>query len=349
MARKSRYFLLFLLFINSLAYSQTATTPPEREITPSVGPYVKNGYDVFVTAEFLFWQAIQEQLTYAQTGVLTQPGTTITSSGKVHHPHFPWEPGFRIGLGFYPGHNGWDIYARYTWLHSSSTDRAKSGNGNIAPIALIPSSFSNTSVNQITSARSNWSLHYNVIDLELGRNFYLSRSLAVRPFAGLKATWQDQDWNTRYRAGQVVINNSAALLGTVRTNQDQDVWGIGIRMGANGSWYFCRGWGLVSDLAFSGVWMDYDNDRKDIFQQDNTTSVTTVNVKKDNDSVKAVIEMMLGLRGEWWFSQERYHFSLQAGWEAQVWINSGNFIYLIGQSNGDLTFSGLTVKARFDF
>lgn len=338
-----------LLFLLSICHLALAEPPPEREITPSVGPYVKNGWDVFVTAEFLWWQAIQEQLTYAQSGVLVQPGTSSTSSGKVYKPDFSWDPGFRVGLGFYPGHNGWDLYANYTWLHSSSTDTASSGNGTLAPVVLIPSGLSNTSVSQITKARSQWDFHFNVIDLELGRNFYLSRSLAVRPYAGLKGTWQDQDWKTRYTAGQVVINNSAPLPGNVRTRQDQDVWGIGIRMGANGSWYFCKGWGLVTNIAFSGVWMDYDNDRKDTFRQNNTASATTVNVRKDNDSVKAVIEMMLGLRGEWWFQQERYHFALQAGWEAQVWINTGNFIYLYGSSQGDLSLNGLTVKARFDF
>ena len=97
------------------------------------------------------------------------------------------------------------------------------------------------------------------------------------------------------------------------------------------------------------MWNDYNVDRHDRFQLDEGQAVSTVNISNDPDSIIANIELMLGLKGDWWFQQERYHFSAQAGWESQIWINYSNFIYFLGQSNGDLTFNGLTARFRFDF
>jgi hypothetical protein len=342
MKGKVLFFIYFLLIFKTFAQEQ-------RVITPPAGPFVKNGANVFVTGEFLWWQAIQEKLKYAATGVLATSGTTITSSGKVYRMDYPWKPGFRIGIGFYPSHDGWDLYARYTWFHSSSTSRAKSGSGNLIPISVTLNNITNSQVSQITSARSLWDLHYNTVDIELGRNFFLSRFLLARLFFGLRGNWINQDWNTRYIANQVTLGNIGPLPGVVTTNQDHDTWGIGIRMGTNVTWTFIKGWSLASDIAFSGLWNDYDVHRHDRFQIEGLQATTTTNISNDPDSIIAAVELMLGLKGEWYFQEERYHLLAQAGWESQIWINYGNFIYYFGQSNGNLSFNGLTVKFRFDF
>ena len=320
-------------------------TQDKEVITPLAGPFVKNGNDVFVTTEFLWWQSHQEKLNYATTGV----GTNVTSSGRAYSVHYPWEPGFRVGVGFYPGHDGWDLYARYTWFHSSSTDHAESAGGNMIPIGLTISGFTNTSVTGVTSARSHWDLHYNTVDLELGRNVFLSRFLAARLFLGLRGTRINQDWDTHYSSNQITFGNSSSLPGTITTNQDQKTWGIGIRMGFNGTWTFYKGFSIVSDASFSGLWIDYDVTRRDRISQTTGASAITANIKSDPDTIIANIDLMLGLRGEWWFQQDRYHIAAQLGWENQLWINYGHFISYSGCYNGDLSFCGLTAKLRFDF
>ena len=210
---RGKFLLLacFLLIFKGFAQEKEVITPP-------AGPFVKNGYDVFITAAFLYWQAIQERLTYATTGI------GVNTSGRVHSIDYPWEPGFRVGIGFYPKHDGWDSTARYTWLHSHSADRASGTN--IVPFTLTFDGFSSTQVSQITSARSSWDLHYNVIDLEIGRNFFLSKLLATRLFFGLKGTWINQDWSTRYHANAVTLGTVGPAPGTVTTNQDHDTWGV---------------------------------------------------------------------------------------------------------------------------
>ena len=334
--------ILFILSLNVFADTK-------EEITPPVGPYVKCGANVFITGEFLWWKGMQEGLSYATSGVLVQPGTTLTSSGKVHKVHDSWNPGFRVGIGFYPGHDGWDLYARYTWYYSNTADTASNQEGNMVLIGLSLDSLANITVTGVTHAKSTWDLHYNTADLELGRNFFLSRFLKTRLFAGLRGTWNNQDWKTRYSSNQVAIGNSGSLPGKIVVDQKQEVWGIGIRMGGNGTWTFYKGWSIVSDASFAGIWVDYDNHRKDTISQTVPGNTSTINIKYEPNSTLFNLDLMLGIKGEWWLYNEAFHLSAQLGWENQIWLDYGNFIFLNRNSNGNLTFTGLTAKLRFDF
>lgn len=342
MAKKILFIFFFLLSLNAFAEKH-------EEITPPAGPFVKDGVNVYLTGEFLWWKGIQEGLNYATSGVLVQPGTTLSNSGKVHKVHNPWKPGFRVGVGLYPGHDGWDLYARYTWYHSHSSDHASNHDGNMIPLGSYFGNLNSIEVNGVTSARSKWSLHYNVVDLELGRNFFLSKYLKTRLFSGLRATFNSQDWETHYYSNQITLGNDSPLPGSIRTKQDQDTWGIGIRMGANLTWSFYKALSLVSDISFAGVWIDYDNHRHDSISQTNGESRVNMKVKSDPNSTVFNIDLMLGFRGDWWLNNEAYHLSFQAGWENQLWLDYGNFIFFNRNGNGDLSFSGLTAKLRFDF
>lgn len=337
MRTKTILLTYILLTLNGFASTSEETPSP----LPPHGPYVKEGYNFYSSIEFLYSKAIQNGLCYAETGVAIIPGTTSTSSGSVHRVHFPWVPGFKVGIGYYPPHDGWDLFANYTWLHSSSSDSTKSENGNIIPYGM-----SSKLINSITSAKADWNLHFNSVDLELGRNLYVSRFITFRPFGGLKFTWQDQHLLTRYQ-----VNDSInALNGIASSHQDQDVWGLGIRLGGNSNWYFYRSWSIATKVAFSGLWLDYNNTRKDRFEYYDSPGFVINNLKKGTDTIKAVLELFLGLHGEWWFKEERYHLALQGGFDEQLWINFGEFIYLFSQGgHGDFSMCGFTMKARLDF
>ncbi|MCB1117245.1 MAG: hypothetical protein KDK50_01545 [Chlamydiia bacterium] len=307
-----------------------------KVITPNAGPRVCMGADVFVTADFILWTYRQEGMEFAMTGSTG----TVTSQGRVFEPSFGLEPGFKVGLGLNLGHDGWDVFAEYTWLTTNATRKVRDNN-------TMTNLWNGGSQAQVLTG--SWDSDFNVIDLELGRNFFVSQYLTLRPHYGLKGSWQSQDFKVISDVNNILTGN---LLSRRTMKQGFDYWGIGIRTGMDTAWHFTKCWSIYGNFALSALWSGFDIDRKDE-TFNNTNGVTTQNVNTENDfkTVLPVLEIALGLRWEMWFSNDDYHFGIDAGWEEQVWWGMNRYIVLSQpqRDNGDLTFQGLTLKFRFDF
>lgn len=331
-----------------------------REITPNAGPRVAHGADVFITADFIWWKAVQEGSTYAVTG-LSGPNNTAGTfdsapGGREHFVGQDWAPGFKVGLGLNLSHDGWDLYAQYTWLHASDSSSISTSDSTLYPNGVSSDWLgASTSASAITGYRGTgtWDLHFNVIDLELGRNFYLSQFLTMRPFIGFKGTWQDQDRRIRIHSNSLQLADGTPVSdGTYQRKDDIDMWGIGVRGGLNVSWYMAKSWSIYGDLAWTAMWTDYDKTKRRDHIDDPNTGLSPTLVNIDNSSyysVKYVGEFEIGLRWEIWFYDDNYHFAIQAGWEEQVWLNWTHYAELLNYTEHDLNFHGLNLKFRFDF
>lgn len=333
-----------------------------REITPDAGPRVSNGADVFITADFIWWKAVQEGTDYATTGVeaLVLPNPPANQSrGKERSVGNDWAPGFKVGLGLNMGHDGWDIFAQYTWLRPSNSNSLSTSdfpNRTVSPTTFIPTiAFLFAEFDRISA---HWDLDFNVIDVELGRNFYLSQFLTMRPFIGLKGTWQDQHMRIRMNApnGILVQLFNVTVEGPYKIHERMDNWGIGVRGGFNLGWYMSKEWSIYGDFAWTAMWTDYDDiTRKDTLVDPAEVTgfpyINPYNVRTDKHyAVKTILELEIGLRWEIWFYDDNYHFAVQAGWEEQVWKNwATNFDYFAGEAWNNLSFHGLNLKFRFDF
>ncbi len=324
-------------------------------ITPSAGPRVDHGIDAFITGDFIYWTMRMDGLAYAITG--SSDGTVNASKGATQYPDWKWKPGFKVGLGLNLPHDGWDVYAEYTWLHSRAWDSTSTNDNNKGVIPtwnIAHLDQLSLGIDTINSTRSSWRAHFNTIDLSLGRNYFISKFLTLRPFIGFKGSWINQIYRVRYTISETQLDS------TFRMKNDQRFWGIGLRAGLNTSWHLTQSWSIYGNMALSTLWSQFKVQRRDTrFDTANNGSNTPplntlINVTKSEDdfhTIKGIIELGLGIRGEWWFLEDRYHFLVQGGWEEQFWINHNNLMKLtFAQSNhDDLVLQGLTIKARFDF
>ncbi|HPE85272.1 MAG TPA: Lpg1974 family pore-forming outer membrane protein [Chlamydiales bacterium] len=302
---------------------------PRMDVFPEAGPLVCDGADVYFTGTFILWTPRQDGLEYAISGVGNNVG-----KGDVHSIDFGVEPGFKVGLGWDLPHDDWDLYAQFTWLHADGD--GKTTKANTAGIV-------NPQFDPIISNKANWNLKFNVIDLELGRNFFVSKYLKLRPFGGFKGTWQDQDYSVNYVTDNIIRNDA-------KTTIDQDFWGFGIRGGCNTAWHFTNSWSVFGNCAISALWSGYDVDRKDV---DTFLGIddTTLNTQNNYHTISPVLELILGIRYDLWFYYDEYHLSIDAGWEEQVWWGHNRYVVINQpqQNGGNLSFQGLTLTVRFDF
>lgn len=338
---------------NGNAKNSTSTSGMNGQITPPAGPLISNGVDVFITADFIYWKGQVDGLNYAFSGGVPGGGygsQTNAPQGKMQSPDFKYEPGFKVGLGVLCNHDNWDVFAQYTWLQvpTGSTKDTVSGGNATTNIIQGNTTWGYLGVTPIYSnAYAKWGLDFNVLDAELGRNFWISKRLSLRPHLGMKFSWMTQNYHVH---GNALVTNGVVTTGSLAYKWHQTQFGVGVRSGLDSAYYLWNKWSIFGELGFSGMWNSFDTSRKDIYQSaPGAESFTNASVKHDPHTVSMVLEMTLGLRFETIFSKGQYMYMIQAGWETQTWFNQGQFIRFDGGSPLDMTFEGLTIKTGFWF
>ena len=312
-----------------------------NKITPSAEPSVNRVADPFVSADFIWWRVQEDGLEYAFTGAGN--GVTSASKGRLYHPSFKYEPGFKVGAGLKFRHDGWDLYGQYTWLHTRGANSVTSGDGSLLNSNIFVPVDGTMETSILASASANWKVKLNVLDLELGRNFWISKWLTLRPYTGVKFSWNNQHLTANYNGFE-----PAPILGDdVNLSMKINQFGVGVRSGLDTAWYMWKRWSIFGEFAATGMLNYFDSTRKDT---DTVTGVVINNLTKiSQHRVTAILEWALGLRYETAWHNDDYMFTIQAGWEEQIWFNQNQFIFMPNAAANDLNFEGLQLKVAFNF
>jgi hypothetical protein len=326
-------------------------------ITPSVYPYINcNGMNSFASASFIWWKPVVGGTGYAYNGSADGYNVPFGDSvrpGTLKRPAFGFEPGFKVGLGTHFHHDGWDICTEYTYLAGSEEENqigASEGKGgktliNITTGDGIPATIS------FDRAKSEWKQNFSVVDLELGRNFFISKYLTMRPNAGLKTAWIHETLEYSFLPTPNTTDPRGGVPGADTVEQafshrQQHMWGLGIRGGIDTMWHVTKNWAFYGDLAFTTLWADFHLKAWDNLVESSAGEFQPLHVRHSVQTVIPVIEASLGLAYITWACDNSYRFQFQAGWEQQIWTD---FNYFQQQGSGSLSTQGLTVKAGVTF
>lgn len=320
------------------------TTQPSRTITPAVAPSVKT-VNVTTSADFIWWKTHLGNMEYAWTGVADPLNVTTGNSvgqGNIKAPDFDFAPGFKLGLGFTFNHDGWDLFARYTWLYQNSSTSTTAQDKGLA--AIYPNSPTSIRSFAIVDASMNWKQEFNVLDLELGRNFFISRRLSLRPFVGLKADFIRERFHEHYSFSGSFPDDIF---------RQERVYGLGIRGGLNSVWHFFKNFGLYGDMSVTALWSDFHSTIFEELQFEGESGTFTqdfFNSYEKTQQVLPVLEAGIGLIFQHWFHGGRRLVFAKAGWEGQVWVDYNQIPQAptVGKA-GNLSLHGLTVEVGFTF
>jgi len=300
-------------------------------------------------ASFLMWTA-REVGSDCWAEVITTTGSK--SSNVLRQVHFDWDPGFRVGLSYGMEYDQWDTQAYFTWFHTRGHDHVLSSPGTVYSTYMGNFYIDNPTGAGISgpsyqSADINWMIHFNMFDWELGRNFWVGQSLALRPFMGIKGGWINQSIHSRWY--------NPALLGSKfyhigKENIKNNFWGIGPAAGVNMKWnLFARpnhSFNLLGDFSGAIMWGHWSF--SDVFNNDIEQQVTV-----DLQNINSGASMVRTFMGFGWnadLKQNRYRFSIKLGYETQFWLDQLQFYSFIGgRLDTALTLQGGTLELSFDF
>ena len=163
--------------------------PENILVNAPVSPITCSG-DIAITVALLAWQADQDGLEYAiDNQVFGDDSFTDNASltnlidASYKTPGKSWDVGVKLGVGYANPCDGWDVSLLWTYFQNKTKTHVEAeqlNNHTLLPLwsafqfpstAIAPNLFA-------TDIETCWKLHLNLIDLELGRNFWVSHYLS---------------------------------------------------------------------------------------------------------------------------------------------------------------------------
>lgn len=321
--------------------AKTALARPEVE-----------GVGYFASLDVLYWHAKVSDTKYAHTSI--NDGTPLLPvKGELKEIDFDWDFGFRVGFGVNFNHGGWDLGVEYTYFSTDGSSSVSSQNGGTVVPQQTFIGIASPDANLLTNidkATSQFGVDFDKIDLALGRNFFVSHQLSLRPNVGLTTAWMNLTQTTRYTGGEVGIN-------TVYFESESDFWGLGPMAGCDTKWYLTNGFSIFGNVSGALLYGHFDTKLKTWYSAELNNSIRMSN---NMHQFAPTTEIVIGLAYDQYICNDKQHIGVSLGYDCQYWWSVNQSMNISSQStevgplgfdnqDGNVSLHGVTLHLKWDF
>lgn len=334
-----------------VAKSQEEVSKHKGKAQPAK-PKCLNDSGGYFIASFLYWKTDENlNLVYKVTPLEGDREKTVAKPVD-----FDYEPGFKLGMGYRINEQAWDLFANWTWLrsHPHLSEHSTSSSFIISGIQS-PTAGSLDFINA-SSAKAHGKFTFDSVDIELGKEYFIGKRISLRPFAGIKTAWVNQNVRIKfYNPATLNENNqngagsNLVLLPDIKEKLHNHTFGIGPRAGVNSRWMLGGSqFAFLANASASLLWEEYE-----FFGAAYIIGPNGVprggSVESEGNSIKPVAEGFLGF--DWGMClPKKTRLRIAAGYEMQYFWDQLEFAFgqVIDQKQA-LSLHGLTASVRFDF
>lgn len=325
--------------------------PDNLQANPPVRPITCSG-DFTLIAAATYWKAEQDGLEY---GVLNSvPGSdSLSGNPELNNliqaeyigPKFAWNAGFKLGVAYTSPLDGWDVNALWTGYSERLRGAVRGEESDNRALIPLWSSFQYPNAGQAsilyaTEIRSLWKLDLNFLDIELGREYWASPVLSLRPHIGVRGAVIDQELNLHHKGGS--FNDDGLTLNyNNEVELENDFKGVGARSGLDSFWNIGCGWGFFGSLATSILYGKFHIDHDEILRQALSpfSKAKLLETKESFRASRAALDLALGLQWKALICERKYGIALGLGWEQHLFFNQNQLWRVV--RNGGVNSSGI--------
>jgi|GEM_PF-6275361 len=307
---------LFIVFIILLGFLEAKVVCPPESCGYSAPYKINTCNDLMLEMDFLYWQAIEDNLSIGATDteILCVP--------------FEFDPGFRAQAGMTFNWDNWQVIAEYT-RYAQGIRRQRS-RINIVPYWIV-------SDRRYSQTDAKWNLRYDSGAISLGRDAYVGKCSTARIHIGIEGMRVRQRMDVSYYNGQ----------GETRSDNNLRSWAVGPRMGWDTKWFICSTFNFFSEVRGALLYTDFTTNDQEVYLNGDLVGKA---IKGNECAVNPKVDISAGFG--WGKCIRRMYFQLKAGYSATILWNQNQFIKNTSNaysSNGDLYFHGLTLYFAFYF
>ncbi len=338
----------------------------------NLAPHLACG-GVSAVFDFLYWKANEDGLEYG-TKMVGGPLIGHSSNTNTHllDLNFKWNPGFRLGLGYlFDRFDHWGLDLKWTYMRNTaySHDSARGIESQTGAVDTIVSPWVNLLFDLSAGASeavAKWNVNLNVLDLDLGRSFFVSERLVLNPHIGFRGAWIHQKYHAKYRTTFLLMESEFEPPRNVHFIAWNNFGSFGIRGGSEFIWHFNSRWNLFARLSGSVLYGKFNVKMKDIDDQglgEGETPPSPLDFRAAEHfwRTRLNFEEAIGIAWETFFQSGLYRLSAKASYELSQWLHQNELFYSFyfrGQdtisavpirNQGDLGFQGVSASLQLDF
>ena len=315
----------------------------------------------YAFVDFLYWYARETKLTYAQRfKVVNQlmDSANDSSSTFVFAPrtseHFGthWDPGLRVGRGWYVDDSGWDFVLFWTYFKNCVKDHTDLSGFSFGTLQEFPgfaqsgliNPWINPSFNALSASdnenlpfvfnkvAAKWELQFNSLDFEIGKKFCFNPCFNMRFYSGFRFAWTRTEFETK--SSRHYTDTFSSQTDIIFHDRFRNCfWGGGILAGIQPNWYFTRCYSLFGNFEAALIWGKYELTKRERYKKNQTDLGRQINFKSTSDSdffqIAAMIDLAIGMRWEQTWCCDAFKTSLSLAWEQHIWFDQ-NERYKVG-------------------
>lgn len=295
-----------------------------------------------ITNELLIWTAHQDGLGFTTKPADVLTTTDFTQNGLVH-PKYQWDYGFRFGLAYTTCDRGWTFDLNWANIenhakkHVGGNSGAPDFEGRFPVWSMSPDTLPG---DYVSTARSNWHLHTNLVDLNAQYNFCWGERLLVMPFFGVRFASLTQKLSAKYAGGTFF---SGVDINRLRSR----FYGGGPRLGFNAEYYLMNGFSLDGMFAVDTLWGQYK-----ITQKEEYLGATRLDRENKETRFLLGLDYSLGLSWVGNLCESFPKVTLSAAYEGHLFFHQNRFPrgpYGFFKRDRNLMLHGATLAAAIDF
>lgn len=308
-------------------------------IQESFNPSVQNGYDIWISADALYWLPREKSIAFLNQKQDVFTTDDFTKAGKIF-PNFEWDFGYRLGIGHLFSDQKWDLSLNWTHYHAFSHQQR--GDPTDSFIGMFPIWSIGEDIiagDHVSFGKMHWKLHLDLIDLKFARDFTLGR-FGLKPFISLTAGWINQDFDIQYTGGIFVS-------GIDYIDMKNNYWGMGPTVGIDPRFYLGAGWSIYGSASICMLIGSFNEHQDETYLFSQRT-----HHQAHPFHLGWISDLGVGLSWKYLIYDNRYALTFKAGWEYLVLFNQNDLkqgqFHLVSH-NRDLQLQGGTMSFRFDF
>ena len=303
-------------------------------------------WGLLLKGEFLYWQMAEEDIAYTvDADIIVVVPTAMPPKEAILSPDFKWEPGGRFELGAYFPYDAWSVALMGTFLHGK-------GDASVNANAFKLVDFFGNDSPPVTEASTRWRSDFYIANLNLQKDFWVGKCLAVKPFVGLQGAFPRRHWTIQYAGIDTADlpgpGGHPIPLKLITTSHG---WNVGPQLGIDMRWKFpvplslgflVSGAILYSDMHHSLGSTQFVGGQPPVYDPN-----SVVRLIYHQRKIIDMCRVWVGLNSS--YCVKNVNLQWEAGYEFQLWEGVLLTNVPLTTYNGNFSMQGLTASLMIGF